>query len=290
MTRRRHFSEIAFSKLGLAAFFCFIFTGCSTGMYRSDIYGAPESLELMKKVAAERKPSLLLRIDTAQPTILSQALSASDIGGRGRQIANTAIVDSTSFGPWALLVTIPLAFGVGGLIEGADKEAIEECKVQWGADGNSMAEWAREAFGREALNDILEGELRRRMAGRGLEQLVAPIDVAKNDWTRAELAGATQSDSEGTLIVGHVSQRLDWGLHLPDRKCGIRLTLEVPLYAIQLTSTSDHPLAMTNVAVVHEVMDSKARHTLMTNQDLTRDWVKGAIQELAAKIVDVYAP
>jgi hypothetical protein len=281
---------ITLLKLGLAGFICIFFAACSTGMYRSDPYGAPESLELMKKVASERKPPLLLRIDSARPTILSQALSASDVGGRDRQIANAAIINSSSGGPWAVLVTIPIAFAVGGLIEGADIAAIEECKAQWGTDGNMMAEWARAAFGREPLNEVLEGELRRRLADRGLEQLVVPIEVNLNEWTHSEFAGATQSNTEGTLIVGHVSQRLDWGLHLPERKCGIRLTLEVPLYAIELTPTSDHPLAMTSVVVSHEVMDPKARHNLLTDQDLTRDWVRSTIREMAAKIVEIYVP
>lgn len=285
---------VALLKLCLAGFISLVLAGCSTDTHRSDLHSIPRSPELMKKIAIERKPPLLLRINTAQPAIIGQALSASAIEGKGSGIAERIISNVAGVGgPYSLFffpVVVPIAYSLGWSIEETDKAAIEECKAHWGTDGNSMTEWARAAFGQEPLNEVLEGELRRRLADLGLEQLLAPIEVNLNDWTNSELTEAVQSSAERTVIVGHVSQRFDWGFHLPERKCGIRLSLEVPLCAIELTPTSDHWLAINEIVVAPEVMDQKARNNLFTDQNLARDWVRGAIQELAAKIVEVYAP
>jgi hypothetical protein len=293
-SRTKSEEVVALLKLGLAGFISIVLAGCSTDTHRSDLHSIPRSPALMKKIATEHKPPLLLRINTAQPSIIGQALSASAIEGKGSGIAENIIWDFVGVGGAYSLaflpIVMPIAFAVGGTIEGADKVAIEECKAQWGTDGNSMAEWAREAFGREPLNEVLEGELRRRLADRGLEQLLVPIEVNRNEWTDSELTEAIHSRTERTLIVGHISQRFDWGLHLPERKCGIRLTFEVPLCAIELTPTGDHWLAINEIVVAYEAMDPKSRQNLLTDQDLARDWVRGAIRELAAKIVEVYAP
>jgi hypothetical protein len=281
-------------KLCLVGFISLVLAGCSTDTHRSDLHSIPRSPELMKKIAIERKPPLLLRINTAQPAIIGQALSASAIEGEGSGIANKIIKDSIVIaGPYSLAfmpIVIPIAAALGATIESADKVAIEECKAQWGTDGNSMADWVREVFGREPLNEVLEVELRHRLSDRGLEQLLAPIEVNRNEWTGSELTEAVHSRSERTLIVGHVSQRFDWGLHLPERKCGIRLSLEVPLWAVELTPTSGHWLAINEIVVAHEAMDPKSRQNLLDDKDFARDWVRSTISELAAKIVEVYAP
>jgi hypothetical protein len=41
-------------------------------------------------------------------------------------------------------------------------------------------------------------------------------------------------NTERTLIVGHVSQRLDFGLGVPEKKCGIRLVRVRPAGSVNL--------------------------------------------------------
>jgi hypothetical protein len=272
--------------------------GCSVSQFKTDNSASAETLRLIKHIAVEHKPPLMLRVTTDQPSVTRQGDILIPAMHFSRETArDVAKYSSGGYAP-GLIITLPIVgAGIGVLLaseavsDSSDQSAIERCNNQWSTYGKDGSQWAEIAFGLEPITQALTNELRHQFAQENLQHLVTPITIASG-WTYPDLTAIENSlaPSEPTVILGDVRQKFDWGLFLPARTCGIRLTYDIHLYVIDANPAALYPALSTNMVVTTEVAEPNEIQMLLNDQNATQEWVKKTVSRLAEKIADVYIP
>jgi hypothetical protein len=280
----------------LLVVFCLALAGCSSGPVHTADEVSKESLVAIKRFVALQNPRLILRLASAQPVVARQGDLFVPAMFMLRETEKDLYLYSFGFRE-GVIIALPIAaiaVGITRLAEATNdasfRSAIEQCNARWQAFGKDGTDWANETFSGEALPHVFEGELSRHFTALGRAHLVGPLTV-EHAWTYEDFAAleANFKETEPFLLLAEISHKLDWGLLMPGQACGLQLTYQVQLYAVDMRPSSDHSLLSTKIIIATRVSDPKAVQALLNDLTLARQWVKDSLGAVAQKIADTYA-
>jgi hypothetical protein len=78
-------------------------------------------------------------------------------------------------------------------------------------------------------------------------------------------------------------------MSLPDRRCGLALSFELDLSAIEVMETTERPLATEWMIRISNFLESKDFQEVAANPHRLRAWVSAPVQALAERIARPYA-
>jgi hypothetical protein len=278
--------------LACLLFPCLSLSACSTKPF----YGAPESGKLLQRIVSERKPPLLVRVWGQTPSDYRR----ETVGDPGREGSRTAekIMESGRFsfglgGAAAVLIyAVPSVIGYYATRASVehDNTAMKECLQQLDQNRQDVPELIHKIVVNEPTTSLLERELHNSFAKMGLPQPDTRVEVTEKEWRRTDFVDAQKDTRSKTLLVGDVRQKLELGLSLPDRRCGLTLSFELDLSAIEVMETTERPLATEWLIGISNFLDSKDFQELGANPLLLRAWVSAPVQALAERIARLYMP
>lgn len=268
-------------------------SACST----TPFYGVPESGESLQRIVTERKPPLLVRVWSQTPSDYRRE-SAGDPAREGFRTAEK-IMESGSFaygfsaGGFAMLImAVPSVIGyyeTHATVE-RDNTAMKECLKQLDENRQGFPELVRNIFLSEATTSVIERELHNSFVKMGLPQPDTQVGVTDKEWRRTDFVDAQKESRSKTLLVADVRQKLAWGMSLPDRRCGLALSFELDLSAIEVMETTERPLATEWMISISNFLESKDFQQFAANPQGLRVWVSAPVQALADRIARLYAP
>ena len=274
--------------LACLLFSCLALSACST----NSIYGVPESGELLHRIVSERKPPLLLRVWSQTPSAYRRE-TAGDPGAEGSR----TLGDFISFGAFGgvgglLFMAVPSVLGYYGTYSSVERDnaAMKECLEQLDKRGQDVPELIHKVFLNEPTSSFLERELHSSFLKIGLLQPDTQVSVTDKEWRRTDFVDAQKDTHSHTLLVGDVRQKLEFGLSLPDRRCGLKLSFELDLNAIEVMATTERPLATEETIGVSNFLEAKDFQEFGANHVLLRAWVSAPVQALAERIARLYVP
>jgi hypothetical protein len=279
----------------LLVILCLALASCSSGPVQTAEEISQESLAAIKRFVTQRNPRLVLRLTTAQPVVLRQGDLFVPSTFMSRETEGNLYLYSFAFQGGVIIALPVAAIGVAitrfaeAFSDSTSRSSIEHCKTAWQAFGKDGSDWANETFSGEPIAHVFEGELSRHFATLGRAHLVGPVTV-EHAWTYPDFAAieASFKETEPFLVLADVSHKLDWGLLMPGQSCGLQLTYEVQLYAVDMRPLSDHPSLATKIIVATRVSDPKTVQALLNDATLARQWVKDSLGAVAKKIADTY--
>jgi len=286
----------SFGVTALILALCAAMSSCASVAIQSSEAISRESLKAIKQFSAESQPRVILRVTSEQPVVAKQGELFVPTILVTRETEMDAYYYSFGFRE-GVIIALPVAvIGVAmariaeASIDARAQSAINQCSAKWLEFSKDGSVWANETFSRLPITQVLEDELRLIFAANGRGHLVAPVTVDKA-WSYPDLANleAGSKESEPALLVGDISPRFDWGLLMPGQDCGMQLTFEVQLYAMDMRPMSNHPLSAAKMVVAVRVSDPRVIRVLMDDPDLSREWFKRCISALATSIADVGA-
>ncbi len=171
-----------------------------------------------------------------------------------------------------------------------DNTAMKECLQQLDQNRQDVPELIHKIVVNEPTTSLLERELHNSFAKMGLPQPDTRVEVTEKEWRRTDFVDAQKDTRSKTLLVGDVRQKLELGLSLPDRRCGLTLSFELDLSAIEVMETTERPLATEWLIGISNFLDSKDFQELGANPLLLRAWVSAPVQALAERIARLYMP
>ena len=77
-------------------------------------------------------------------------------------------------------------------------------------------------------------------------------------------------------------------MSLPDRRCGLALSFELDLSAIEVMETTERPLATEWMISISNFLESKDFHEFAGIPQRLRAWVSASVQALAERIAALY--
>jgi len=172
-----------------------------------------------------------------------------------------------------------------GTASHVQQQNVESCLRDLGVLREEVPLWISSTFAEISVAQVIEDELRLRMASKGFEKHVVPITFAEGDWDIDDFKEIARQAGTPIVIIGYVFLESYWGLD--DGRCGIRFDFNVPLRAIVI-DPPNRDLAYQYVSVERRVSDSKVFQKWAENPDLAREWVREALRELAARIASTY--
>lgn len=278
--------------LACLLFSCLSLSACSIAPF----YGAPESGKLLQRIVAERKPPLLVRVWSQTPSDYRRE-SAGDPAREGFRTAEK-VMESGSFaygfsaGGFAMLImAVPSVIGyyeTHASVE-RDNSAMKECLQQLDEKGQYVPELVHKIFLSEPTSSILERELHNSFVKMGLPQPDTQVGVTDKEWRRTDFVDAQKESRSKTLLVGDVRQKFEWGMSLPDRRCGLGLSFELDLSVIEVMETTERPLATEWMISISNFLELKDFQEFGANPLLLRAWVSAPVQALAERIARLYA-
>lgn len=276
--------------------FCLVLAGCSSGSVQTAEEVSQGSLVTIKRFVALQNPRLIVRLTNAQPVVARQGDLFVPATFMLRETEKNLYLYSFGFRE-GVIIALPIAaiaVGITRLAEATNdagfRSAIEQCNSSWQTYGKDGADWANETFNGEAIPHVFEGELGRHFAALGRAHLVGPVTV-EHAWTYEDFAAleANLKETEPFLLLADVSHKLDWGLLMPGQACGLQLTYQIQLYALDMRPSSDHPLLATKIIIATRLSDPKAVQALLNDVTLARQWVTDSLGAVAQKLADTYA-
>jgi hypothetical protein len=267
-------------------------SACST----KSIYGVPESEELLQRFVADQRPPILLRVWSRTPTV-----DRREIAGDPGAEATRTFGDFISFGAFGgygglLFMAAPSVLGYYGTYFSVERDnaSMKECIGRLDTQGQDIPELVRTAFRNEPISSVFERELHSSFIKNGLRQpttliSVADVFVTQEDMRRTEFVEAQKHSPNATLLVGDVFQKLEWGLYIPERRCGLRLSFKLDLNAVEIKPTTERPLVTTRTIEVSKFLESKDFQNVSENPQLLRAWVSDSVNELTEKIAKLYS-
>jgi hypothetical protein len=272
--------------LACLLFSCLALSACST----KSIYGVPESGELLQRIVSERNPPLLVRIWGQTPSDYRRETSgdpSAEAYGKLRDF----MLFSGHFGGM-LLMAVPSVLGYYGTYSSVERDnvAMKECLEQLDKRGQDVPELIHKVFLNEPTNSFLERELHSSFLKIGLLQPDTQVSVTDKEWRRTDFVDAQKDTYSHTLLVGDVRQKLEFGLSLTDRRCGLKLSFELDLNAIEVMATTERPLATEETIGVSNFLEAKDFQEFGANPVLLRAWVSTTVQTLAERIARLYVP
>jgi hypothetical protein len=171
-----------------------------------------------------------------------------------------------------------------------DNTAMKECLQQLDENRQDVPELVHKILLGEPTSPILERELHNSFVKMGLPQPDIQVGVTDKEWRRTDFVDAQKESRSKTLLVGDVRQKLEWGMSLPDRRCGVGLSFELDLSVIEVMETTERPLATEWMISISNFLDSKDFQEFAANPLLLRAWVSAPVQALAERIARLYAP
>ena len=155
--------------------------------------------------------------------------------------------------------------------------------------GQYVPELVHKIFLSEPTSSILERELHNSFVKMGLPHPDTQVGVTDKEWRRTDFVDAQKESRSKTLLVGDVRQKFEWGMSLPDRRCGLELSFELDLSVIEVMETTERPLATEWMISISNFLESKDFQEFGANPLLLRAWVSAPVQALAERIARLYA-
>jgi len=281
---------------------CLSLSACSTAPF----YGAPESGETLQRIVAERKPPLLVRVWSQTPSDYRREPAGipdrKDPWTREKTtaewtreiifgIASSETYIAPIFFVPAMIVTVASLidyYETHATVE-RDNTAMKECLQQLDENRQDVPELVHKIILSEPTSSILERELHNSFVKMGLPQPDTQVGVTDKEWRRTDFVDAQKESRSKTLLVSDVRQKLEWGMSLPDRRCGVGLSFELDLSVIEVMETTERPLATEWMISISNFLDSKDFQEFGANPLLLRAWVSAPVQALAERIARLYA-
>lgn len=287
--------------LACLLFPCLSLSACSA----TPFYGAPESGKSLQRIVSERKPPLLVRVWSQTPFDYRRETtgvpSPIDSWTRNKTTAEWVrefIVQSGGHpSPIAPIMFVPaLIVTVAGVIDyyathasvEHDNIAMKECLQQLDQNRQDVSELVHTIFLSEPTTSVLERELHNSFAKMGLPQPDTQVEVTEKEWRRTDFVDAQKESRSKALLVADVRQKLEWGMSLPDRRCGLTLSFELDLSAIEVMETTERPLATEWMISISNFLESKDFQEFAGNPQRLRAWVSASVQALAERIAALY--
>lgn len=285
----------------VCCFSCLSPSACST----TPFYGAPESGESLQRIVTERKPPLLVRVWSQTPSD-SRRETTGVPGPRAPWTPKTTaewtrefiITSSTAPSPISPIMFVPaLIVAVAGVIDyyethatvERDNTAMKECLKQLDENRQEVPELVHKIFLSEATTSVIERELHNSFVKMGLPHPDTQVGVTEKEWRRTDFVDAQKDSRSKTLLVADVRQKLEWGMSLPDRRCGLVFSFELDLSAIEVMETTDRALATEWMISISNFLESKDFQEFAANPQRLRAWVSAPVQALAERIARLYA-
>ncbi len=169
-----------------------------------------------------------------------------------------------------------------------DNIAMKECLQQLDQNRQDVSELVHTIFLSEPTTSVLERELHNSFAKMGLPQPDTQVEVTEKEWRRTDFVDAQKESRSKALLVADVRQKLEWGMSLPDRRCGLTLSFELDLSAIEVMETTERPLATEWMISISNFLESKDFQEFAGNPQRLRAWVSASVQALAERIAALY--
>ncbi len=170
-----------------------------------------------------------------------------------------------------------------------DNTAMKECLQQLDENRQDVPELVHRIFLSEPTTSVLERELHNSFVKMGLPKPDTQVGVTDKEWRRTDFVDAQKESRSRTLLVADVRQKLEWGMSVPDRRCGLALSFELDLSAIEVMETTERPLATEWMISISNFLESKDFQEFAANPQRLRAWVSAPVQALAERIARLYA-
>ncbi len=270
---------------------CLSLSACSS----TPFYGALESGKLLQRIVSERKPPLLVRVWSQTPYDYRKE-TAGDPGREGSRAAEEIMESSRSAAGFGgvrvvLIMAVPSVIGYYATHASVERDntAMKECLQQLDENRQDVPELVHRIFLSEPTTSVLERELHNSFVKMGLPKPDTQVGVTDKEWRRTDFVDAQKESRSRTLLVADVRQKLEWGMSVPDRRCGLALSFELDLSAIEVMETTERPLATEWMISISNFLESKDFQEFAANPQRLRAWVSAPVQALAERIARLYA-
>jgi hypothetical protein len=257
----------------------FTLAGCSIGPPRPSL----------KEVVAERSPPLMLRIASGDMAMKKQWVPMSESTKEAVEFAAMVTNPAMLLGPGGALFAPlwPPSWGVFFLREGVKSQREKACLQIFASFDESAVQKIAVALGDIPVAQIIEDELRVKLAPQGLEKGIQPIVQASGKWNEGDFQETVRQTNSRTLIIGDIFLLSHWGLY--NGHCGVMINFNVLLHAVSADRpTSD--LTDQYVSFEGEVTELGEIKKWIEDPEVGRNWMYNALREFSGSIANAYLP